>query len=263
MRKIMKNIFLLLLVLILIYYFIGESLLFFNNFSQFTLPDILINFTELASLVFLIFNFVYKNINTIFEKVERLKMYLLNPTVDWDIQTIYHIDELDENFINKVFEKLSNEYDTFKMPDSYLENLSKYYIDIENNRYTLSIENMPISDLLEIRFMQNYRISYRESYKNLHYEYSKIEQDIRMVFSNTKSIKFLLTIKFDELNPFYKITLKTYNKLTKFTFNMKYTIEGCDVRVKNNEMTISSDCLKKVEDISKKYIALSNNSLFN
>ncbi|MHA3225720.1 hypothetical protein ACV7JQ_07220 [Globicatella sulfidifaciens] len=220
------------------------------------------NILEFSGMLVLIFNFIVNNINFIFELYEKCKVYILNPTVNWKIQTIFSVESFEEDSMSRLFDKIKKETDEFSFPHYQKSFSNEYKIRLYNKDYIISVEPIEFDDNYEIRFIHEYQISYRESLKDFDKNYKMLEEKIKSVFSNTDDINYLLSITFDDFNPFYKIYLKKYDDMESIDFNMEYEVEDCQIIVTNNKITVASKFLDSVMKISKKYIAISNQNLF-
>lgn len=232
---------------------------YFQEFNTYSSTTKVTNALELISYLFFITSFSYSNVNWFYTNWKKVIVFIANPSVVWKITTIYTVTELDNDFTKNIFLDLSDKYIDLKFPNSYNSNLSRYEITINNEKYILSVEK---PDNYEIRVISEYRISYRKSLKNLYDTYSEIEEIIRMNFIHPRELSYILTVQMDNYNPFYKVYLSHFEKIGKFNFSMNYDIDEAEITVQNNKISIYSSSLSSIKNISNKYVAISNNNLF-
>lgn len=235
--------------------------MFFYNFKSNSLFANLTSFFELSGAFFLILNFTYGNVNKIFMIWKRVAVFCANPSVNWKMATIYNVTELRSDTYERIFNNLNSMFDDFSFPNYYNSNLSNYEMKINQNKYLITIDSM--DECFEIRVSVNFRTSYRDSLKDLYSDYEQIEQVIRSSFDRPSNLSYLLVIELEKFNPFYKIYLKHYDKIEKFKFKMSYTNNNANVIISNNKISIEAKKLFDIKNISKNYIAISNDNLFD
>lgn len=236
------------------------SINYINSFKESSNTSRVTSFIELIGYFIFICSYSYSHVNWIFTNWRKLIVYIANPSVSWKITTVYSVNQINENLTEDIFKDLSSKYSDFKFPNSYNKNLTKYEISVNQNQYVLSIEN---PDEYEVRISSKYRTSYRNSLSDLYTTYSEVEGIIRSNFIHPTDVSYLLSIELDDFNPFYKVYLNNFEKIDKLNFNMKYELDEGTVFIKNNNISIHSTSLAQIKSISKEYIAISNNNLFN
>lgn len=217
---------------------------------------------ELFGYLILISSFSYSNINWIFISWKKIIVFLANPSVSWKMTTVYTVNQRQDRLTMNIFNDLSKKFVDLKFADCYNDELSRYEIIVNKNKYVLSIEELD-EDEFQIRIISDYRISYRESLKDLYSTYSEVESDIRTNFVHPADISYLLSISLDNFNPFYKVYLNNFEKMDSLNFSIIYDVYGAKVSIQNNKISIQSDSLSHIKKISKEYIAVSNDSLLN
>lgn len=207
--------------------------------------------TSITSSILFVSQVIYNNIYLVFLYINRIKLFVINPTVNWQLNLNIDLKEkIDFNQINKDF------YDLLISENLDVKRLLLNDCDF---KFTLNSANIDVSydsECKKISMKYVSRISYRAS-KN---EFDKIvDQIFDLYIENTSPIKkklYSLTVNFEHLNPFYKLNIKHLEENNVEDFILEANIQGLDVNVSKNRIKILSRDKDLIRKASKSYIAL-------
>lgn len=258
MKKIWRVIFLIMLFLINIYLLIDLAVSF--NTSRFI--NSLVSYVP--TLLFTV-TYVYENIDIVFEKYNIALVRFLNPTVDWSLEYRYSTKEIPEDFFRNIQNSLIDSFSDVKTKNIThinmqieLDNFSNIEFSIKDTKSVLDQDSR-----YEVFIKTNAKISYRDSLNNIFNNYEKVINIVRDMIGFTKNPVYILKVKFEEHNPFVKVIPKVINNKNNFSYKINYEINKTKFSSYNNTLEIVTPELTNIQKLSKKYIALSNDKLFN
>ena len=234
---------------------------YFQEFNASTVPARIQSGLEVMGYFYFVASFTYANFSVVYSFVRRALVYVVNPSVSWKITTVFKVEDFDDDLNGNIFNDLNEKYENFKFPSYYNKELTKYSLDVNGNAFIISFEE--VFESYEIRIISEYKTSYRNSIKELYNTYFEVVDIIQPNFNHPKNVSYLLTIKMEDYNPFYKIYINNLDKIDKLDFSMKYQIGKSDISVRSNKISIASSSISEIKEISQKYIAISNDRLFN
>lgn len=247
-------------ILIIINFYLLFSL--FKSASIFETVDNLISYvpTFLFTLTFL-----YQNIDALFERFNIFLAYVANPTVNWSLEYKYDTRELPETFLNELQNNLISSFSNSRTINFNQHNMRLEIGDFYNVEFSI-LDSKTIMDQ-ESRYRvvvkTSAKISYRDSLSNIFNDYDKVINIVKNMDGKEKNSIYILKVKFDEHHPFIKILPKIINNRHKFNYKIDYEINETLFSAYNNTLEIANTKLPEIQKLSKKYIALSNDKLFN
>ncbi|AOT56597.1 hypothetical protein [Weissella soli] len=218
------------------------------------------NYLELFSLAPVLIA-LYNESDFIYRWVNKLKAYIKNSTVVFEPSV--RLELADEIQLLDVEEVLISFMDK--------ENLSKKR-DIEKRESSLSIKTATSNKL---RFTINANLVNKPTNQQLvlKFEYQIAARSVKSVWSDFKKYKDFITSKFtfndcsytlgidlnsSNLNPFYKITIKTIQPIKIKSVQIDIKNDEMTLKIQKNKIYATSSDLETLEDIVKNYIPLTN-----
>lgn len=258
MKKIAKTFYFLILLWINLY-------LLMDLIASLKTPNFFNSLIAYAPTLLFTFQSAYQYIDKIFEYINISLVYIANPTVDWALEYRYDTKKIPEDFLrqvqNKVIDSFSNvKTNSFSHTNMQLEldNFFKIDFSILDNKTILDNNSR-----YKVIVKTNATVSYRESLKNIFNSYEKVINVVKNMDGITINPIYILKIKFTDYSPFVKVIPKILNNKQEFDYKIDYDIEGIKFSAYNNTLEIISPVFSEIQNLSKKYIALSNDKIFN
>lgn len=215
-----------------------------NDISLFNL------ITSFSLGLFFIVQLCYANYYELFKFIHKIKLYILNPAVDWNSKTRIDLDG-PINFKKQNEKFYSNLLETNEFKIKRAEN--------NENDFELKIGNSDLNihyDYEEITIIYKSRLSYRDSLN----EFSLLVEKLLDNYTSNIRVKskkiYELDIKFNSYNPFYKLNIKHIEDHQIKSFHLKANIEPIDLEVFKNRMIIRSKDKNSILEASRDYFAL-------
>ncbi|EMF0217177.1 hypothetical protein NSY02_001222 [Enterococcus hirae] len=260
--KILGNVIFTLLFVVSLIYSVIKIL------SSFKSNDLSSIYDTLASTVSFAFGYglyIYNNSNNIFFWVNRCRARYSRETVGWEISynTILKSKEdilsATENLtaslkksgkIRKDLKREESRIIEFEDKDLIVSEFNLRYDEVQDNRYKLFILfKSQTSHRDVLKQWKFYRKVIDETFCDL------IQVNNNKTKPHEEKSYYTVSLRMDK-NPFYLLTIKTYDQPQDIKFNLKFSVDGVKFNSTNNKITIVTEDNEKVEGVLKNYVLL-------
>lgn len=258
MKKLWKIILFIVLLIINIYLVIE----LFNSADSSELLNRIISY---GPTLFFSITYTYHSFDTLYSLFNILWVSFINPTVNWSLEYEYDVENVSRNFFSEIQDELINNFKGTKTL-SINDRIMQIEIDDFLKVDFFVTENQTILKgkyKNTITIKTNATVSYRYSINNIFEKYELVLGVLNNMKDRSQNSVYSLKIKFDKYNPFIAVIPKLININNQLNYKMNYQINETDFSVSNNTIEIISHSLKEIEKYSKKYIAISNDKLFD
>lgn len=202
----------------------------------------------------------YSEWDIVYKTVNKIKMYFSNKTVKFKTG-------LRLNFCNdyslKDIEKLlfeSFESSRFEIERGIfnMEQYKMYSFDLEQVPQGLVVKcRLDVQkEYLNIQFI--FQISARDVKKAWHIA-KELNNEISNKFAFQPTYSIVLDYSSSNLNPFYRLTIKSIDKTSSYNFDLKFSEDNVSIKIHNNELYAATNSdMNKLDKIIDEYISLSN-----
>lgn len=252
-------------------YFIMFILYLIDLWKDF-LPGTMDTMLATVSLIVSAAIFFYNEINFIFVLFNKIKISCKNPTVFWTAtSTIYSDNE-------ELFKERNSTFISNLREKGEIQNINIDQND--QNLFKITITNKREMNIFIVRqYINTYDDDYKITFKyssNMSYKESKDEYDyfLKLVniysYSLSKKEKveeytdqglipsYTLTVEFKDYNPYYSVLMKNINSEKIKSFRLNFSVNGADIKIIDNKLTVTSKEEEKIRKISNDYIAISS-----
>lgn len=244
--KINKNFILVTLVVLFLIFLIILS--FYIKFDSVVLNIII---TIVPILLFYL-QYVLENISSAFILWNKLKTYIKNPGIDWQLTCYLQFDDDDVYSLDNFYDNLIEEYDDIGI-QSHSGNKISFRIE-------LSIYEISYLEDGKIRIYSTSNINYRESRDKINSQFSTIIKEVEKTIGKRSEFeKYSLRINFKNENPFYGIYIKKISNEEINSFTIKYSMHGLKFLVDKNSIEVSGTTISSLDKVSKNFLVISNN----
>ena len=223
---------------------IGYIFIDFNNF--------IINGVTIVGWLLFFFQTVYNATPQFKISLDRLKIYISNPTINWSFLLVHKFNELGDQVSN----------DVFGVVEDYLMTQNDFKIEKRNNNSSLyTIRGYLIR--LTIREDENTiqleigdkDISYRESLKII----SQISNHLERlnIFLKSDEQEYYVSMQIANINPFRGILINNIDNLNIESFRVKLSNKYGKIDVYNDCIELYSSSISNIIMLSKKYLHIS------
>lgn len=207
--------------------------------------------TIIGWLLFLI-QTMYATIPQIKLFIARLKIYIVNPTINWSFSVIHRFNDLENQM----------KIDVFKMIEDFLITQENFKIEKRNKStalYTIRgymirviIREEENIVLLEIGDKD---ISYRETLKILERISGELEQLYILLKSDEQ--EYYINMKIENMNPFKGILINNISAIDLESFRVQFSNSSGNIDIYNNSIELYAASVSNIIKLSKKYLHIS------
>lgn len=182
----------------------------------------------------------------------RLKIYFINPTINWSFSVVHKFNDFENSVKIDVFDAIENYLMTredFKIEKS---NRSSALYTIRGYMIRISIREDENTIRLDIGDKD---ISYRDTLKIL----GKISGQLEQLYTLLKSDEqeYYVSMQVDNMNPFKGILINKINNLEVESFRIKCSNLYGNIDIYNSNIELYAGSISNIIRLSKKYLHIS------
>lgn len=220
-------------------------------YIEFNLVILNIIITIVPILLFYL-QYVLENVSSAFILWNKIKTYLNNPGIDWQLTCYLEFDDEDIYTLDTFYDNLIDKYDEISIQYRSGNKISF--------RIELSIYEISYLEDGRIRIYSTSNINYRESREKINLQFDSIIKEIEKTIGKRSTFEsYSLRINFKNENPFYGIYLKKISDQEIDSFTIKYSIDDISFLVDKNSIEASGISILSLDKISRDFLVISNN----
>lgn len=222
--------------------------------------------TTLISLISGFILYIYNNSNTIFFWINRIKTKFSRETVRWEMS--YRTPALSIKNIQKLKRELCQILESKNI--SILKDDEKEESRIIKFKNDKGIEadfelrwNQGVDERFSMTTIFKSQTSHKDVPKQWSFYRSVIEETFKVISQESNydkepyEEKSYYTVSLNmEKNPFYLLTIKTYDKPKDIKFDLSFKVDGVNFKTTNNKIVITTNDIEKVDTVIKNYVML-------
>lgn len=182
----------------------------------------------------------------------RLKIYRVNPTINWSFSIVHRFDDFENPM----------KIDVFKVVEEYLITQEDFKIEKKNKSSALYTIR---GDMIRVLFREDENlirleigdkdISYRETLKILERISSQLEQLNLLLKSNEQ--EYYVNMKVANFNPFKGVLINDISSIDLDSFRIKFSNSSGYIDIYNNSIELYAKSISGIINLSKKYLHIS------
>ena len=219
--------------------------------------------TTLISLLSGFILYIYNNSNTMFFWVNKFRTYFSFKTVRWEMS--YRTPGLSIENTNKLKEEL---YRILKSKSIQILKDNKKeesrVIKFKNDRGIEAEFDLRWNEYVDDRFSMTIIFKSQTSHRDVRKQWSFyrniIEETLKVISEESNydkkpyEEKSYYTVSLNmEKNPFYLLTIKTYDKPKDIKFDLSFKIDGVNFKTTNKKIVLTTKDITKVDTVLKDY----------
>ncbi|GED55436.1 hypothetical protein EDM54_02435 [Brevibacillus borstelensis] len=193
--------------------------------------------------------FFYQRWESFYLIVQRIRFFFINPTTNWDMVITYK-----GHFSRETFEQLIKRFVGSKNEGQKILYLSPNEVEVRQNGLTLQVFYVDDQEI-EIH-MLNYPVAYEKAIDTLTGTITPLIESAETVIK-PESKTYYLSVNFDDKNPYYGLYINKLSQNEILQFNVVFKVQNNQVDLHKNKLTISSNSMGELVNLSKDYLALS------
>lgn len=204
--------------------------------------------------------YLYANSESIFIGLNKLKVKILNPGLNWELSATMEFENGDPIDLSRIYSKVYDKTKQNEFTFGPLE-LSKKFINERHLNFKAGTSNFDVSLLTRnsIVLSSNSEINYRESKHKIMNDFEKIISCVQEAISKEECLTYSLKVNFKKGNPFYGLYVKSLeSKYDKTDFILNFSIDNASVLVDNKSLEVTTTRQDILLDIAEDYLVLSN-----
>lgn len=222
--------------------------------------------TTLISLFSGFILYIYNNSNTIFFWVNKLRTYFSFKTVRWEMT--YRTPGLSIENAEKLKEELcrileSKSIQVLKDDEKEESKIIKFKNDKGIEAEFELRWNKGIDDKLSMTIIFRSQTSHSDVRKQWSFYRNIIEETLKVISEESNynkkpyEEKSYYTVSLNmEKNPFYLLTIKTYDKPKDIKFDLSFKVDGVNFKTTNKKIVLTTNDITKVDTVLKDYVML-------
>lgn len=245
--------------------FLYSVIKLFSSFKSNDLSSIYETLSSIVSFTLGYSLYIYNNSNNIFFWVNRFMARRSRKTVRWEISyntilnsksdVLMAVDNLTDSLkkSGKIIKDLPREESRiieFEDANLITSEFDFRYDEIQENKYKLFILFKSQTSQKDVLKQWNF---YRKVIDETFYDLVQVNNNKTKPYEE-KSY-YTVSLRMDK-NPFYLLTIKTYDKPQDIKFNLKFSVDGVKFNSTNNKIVIVTEDNEKVESVLKNYVLL-------
>lgn len=222
-------------------------------------------FTALLSLFSGYVLYIYNNSNNVFFGVNKFLVHFSRQTVRWEIS--YRVIGISTTDIRSVELEL---LDTLKKKGRVINDSRREesrVIKFENSHGILGEFDLRWNETIEENYSLSIIFKSQTSHKDVRkqWEFYRIVTDetLKVISEESNNKKksyeeksyYTISLRMDK-NPFYLLTIKTYDKPQNIKFNLKFNVNGVKFESTNKKIVITTEDKDKVDTVLRDYVLL-------
>ncbi|WP_261796634.1 hypothetical protein [Enterococcus durans] len=204
----------------------------------------------LGYLLFCI-QYTYNNIPKVFIYLNQLFIYLKNPDVNWSASTKIHTDNIPSNFLDVIFKKIYNQFDTV---NRLAQDSRQISMQINNKLVIVRFWEDEDYEGYFAELVFSSQVGYRSTIKNFDDEYILILDIFRNLLVSRQT-QYTLKVIFKDSAPFTKLIIENINDKS-LEFNMSYQENEVTYHVSNNQIQAVTTDFERIKKFSKDYLLI-------
>ncbi|MDQ6112907.1 hypothetical protein [Enterococcus gallinarum] len=251
----MKKLSIIIVSIAVIAIIITSSVSYFFDWN-FKILDFLI--TVFPIILFYI-QFLVENQNKAFITWSKIKVYIKNPGLKWQITSYLNYSDIDISKINDLYDNILEDKDFNYYAEDTPRIVSKknnvLIIQIGITQYTLTIKSNS-----EIKISSSSNVNYKDSKTQLNEEFKYLLKQVNRTLERTPiDESYILKISFKKENPYYGILLKSLNEENISSFILKYKQNDLDFTVSKNTIETTTKSFDSLSKVTENYLVISDN----
>lgn len=213
----------------------------------------------IVPIILFYLQFLIENQNKAFIKWSKIKVYLKNPGLKWQISSYLTYLDIDIGKINDLYDNILKDkefryYDN-ETPQIIAKKNNVLIIQIGITQYTITVKS---SNIIKVSSTSN--VSYKDSKSQLNEEFRYLLKLVNQTLEKTPiDESYILKISFKKENPYYGVLLKSLNEENISSFVLKYKQSGLDFTVSKNTIETTTKSFERLSEVSRNYLVISDN----